>query len=102
MGLIKPNNYSKEEMQFSRIASALGHPARTRIIELFQEELLVTQSSLISHLNLNKASVHRHINCLRKANLLLNRYQIHYDELYLNQDTLEQFQNHLQKLSNSL
>ncbi len=102
MGLIKPNNYSEEELKFSRIASALSHPARTRIIELFQEELLVTQTSLVSHLNLNKASVHRHINCLRRADLLLNKYRIHYDKLHLNKVTLEQFQKHLQKLSNAL
>ncbi len=100
MGLIKPNNYSKEEVKFSRIANALGHPARIRIIKLFQEEILVTQSSLVSHLNLNKASVHRHINCLRRADLLLNKYRIHYDKLLLNEDTLNQFQNRLQKLTN--
>lgn len=99
MGLIKPNNYSKEELKFSKIANALGHPARTRIIELIQEELLVTQTSLVSHLNLNKASIHRHINCLRRANLLLNKYKIHYDMLYLNEETLKQFEKRLQKLS---
>lgn len=99
MGLIKPNNYSKEELKFSKIANALAHPARTRIIELFQEEMLVTQASLVSYLNLNKASVHRHINCLRRANLLLNKYRIHYDMLYLNEETLKQFEKRIQKLS---
>lgn len=99
MGLIKPNNYSKEELKFSRIASALAHPARTRIIELFQEEILITQTSLISHLNLNKASVHQHINCLRRAGLLLNEYRTHYDKLHLNEKTLNQFQRRLEKLA---
>ncbi len=100
MGLIKPNNYNKEELKFSRIANALSHPARTRIIELIHEEMVVTQTSLVSHLNLNKASVHRHINCLRRANLLLNKYRIHYDILHLNEETLIQFEKQLQKLSN--
>lgn len=99
MGLIKPNNYSKEEVKFSRIANALAHPARTRIIELIQEEILVTQTSLVSHLNLNKASVHKHINCLRRADLLLNKYRIHYDVLYLNSEPLKQFEKRLQNLS---
>lgn len=101
MGLIKPNNYSKEEVKFSRIANALAHPARTRIIELIQEEMLVTQTSLVSHLNLNKASVHKHINCLRRADLLLNKYRIHYDILHLNPEPLKQFEERLQKLSKS-
>lgn len=100
MGLIKPNNYNKEELKFSRIANALSHPARTRIIELIHEEMVVTQTSLVSHLNLNKASIHRHINCLRRANLLLNKYRIHYDILHLNEETLIQFEKQLQKLSN--
>lgn len=100
MGLIKPNNYNKEELKFSLIANALSHPARTRIIELIHEEIVVTQTSLISHLNLNKASVHRHINCLRRANLLLSKYRIHYDILHLNEETLIQFEKQLQKLSN--
>lgn len=102
MGLIKPNNYNKEELKFSRIADALSHPARTRIIELIQEENIVTQTSLISHLNLNKTSVNRHINNLRRANLLLNEYRIHFDILYLNTETLIQFEKRLQELSNPL
>ncbi|MNJ83024.1 Helix-turn-helix domain protein [compost metagenome] len=101
MGLIKPNNYNKEEITFARIADALSHPARTRIIELIQEENIVTQTSLVSHLNLNRTSVNRHINNLRRANLLLNKYRIHYEILHLNEETFLQFEKRLQKLSNS-
>lgn len=102
MGLIKPNNYNREELKFSRIADALSHPARTRIIELIQEENTVTQTSLVSHLNLNRTSVNRHINNLRRANLLLNEYRIHFDILYLNKETLIQFEKRLHELSKSL
>lgn len=102
MGLIKPNNYNKEEIKFAQIADALSHPARTRIIGLIQEEIVVTQASLVSYLNMNKASVNRHLNCLRRANLLLSQYQTHYDILHLNEETLKQFEKGLQKLSNTL
>lgn len=102
MGLIKPNNYNKEEMKFSRIANALSHPARARIIELIQEENTVTQTSLISHLNLNRTSINRHINSLKRANLLLNEYRTHFDILHLNKETLAQFEKRLQKLSRVL
>lgn len=102
MGLIKPNNYNREEIKFSRIANALSHPARTRIIKLIQEENIVTQTSLVSELNLNKTSVNRHINNLRLANLLLNEYRIHFDILHLNKDTLSQFEKSLQELSKVL
>ncbi len=101
MGLIKPNNYNKEEITFARIADALSHPARTRIIELIQEENIVTQTSLVSHLNLNRTSVNRHINNLRRANLLLNKYRIHYEILHLNEETFLQFEKRLQELSSS-
>lgn len=100
MGLIKPNNYDQEELKFARIANALSHPARTRIIRFIREEMIVTQASLIMQLNLNKTSVNRHINCLRRANLLLNEYQIHYEILHVNEETLRLFEKRIQKLSN--
>jgi len=99
MGLIKPNNYDLNEMKFSLIANALSHPARKRIIEILLEERYVRNIDLIHYLNLSKASVTRHLTCMKRAELLECKYHIHFDELMLIPETLAYFQFHLQKLS---
>ena len=98
MGLIKPNNYDKTEVKFSCIASALSHPARRRIIVLIQDGEFITQHTLISYLNLNKASVNRHVYYLKKANLLFGVYHVHFEQLKVNEETLEEYENEIKSL----
>ena len=99
MGLIKPNNYDPNEVKFSLIASALSHPARNRVIEILQEERFVRNIDLIHYLNLSKASITRHISCMKRAKLIECKYYIHFDELRLVPETLEYFKFNLENLS---
>ncbi len=91
MGLIKPNNYHFEEMKFSSIAKALGHPARNRIIELLLENGYIRNIDLSSYLNLSQSTVTEHLNFLRKAELIRTQYHVHYDVLSIEFETLDYF-----------
>ena len=62
MGIIKPNNYSKNELNFAKIAGALSHPVRNRIIELLLTEEVVTQNKL-----LNYPDTSHNVNSLRRS-----------------------------------
>lgn len=101
MGLIKPNDYTFKEVHFADIANAFSHPARNRIVEMLQNGEQLKQVQLPEILRLSKASVCRHLNSLRKAELLDNEYFIHYELLRLNMKTVEKFQNQFKKLVES-
>jgi DNA-binding transcriptional ArsR family regulator len=77
MGLTKPNDYTTEQVVFSAIGKALGHPARQRIMMILQEERVVRITDLTKALNLNIASIHRHLIILREAQLITSDYRIH-------------------------
>lgn len=102
MGLIKPNHYDKTEVKFSCIASALSHPARRRILELIQDGEFITQKSLIHLLNLGQTSVKRHVASLKRAKLVIGKYDVHYEMLQLNEETLEEFENAIKLLRKKL
>ncbi|MFY7991467.1 MAG: ArsR/SmtB family transcription factor [Fluviicola sp.] len=77
MGLTKPNDYTTEQLVFSDIGKALGHPARQRIMMILREEGWVRVTDLTKVLNLNITSVHRHLIILKKAKLITSEYRIH-------------------------
>ena len=91
MGLIKDNNYTTKELFFAQIANALSHRARKKILELAQHEILVKQTQLPEILSLNKTSIHRHIQSLRKADLIEEYYFVHFSQIKLNTKTLDYF-----------
>lgn len=98
MGLIKPNNYDHTEVYFSRIANALSHPARRRVIQLIQDGEFVTQTTLTRFLNLSQTAVNRHVSILKRAELIACDYAVHYDLLRLNEKTLEEFEEEVRLL----
>lgn len=91
MGLIKPNNYSDKELEFSRIGRAIAHPARNRIIELLLEYHFVRNIDLAAYLNLSQAMVTKHIDTLKDAKIVTCIYHVHYDQLTLNEDMLNYY-----------
>ena len=100
MGLTKENNYNEDELKFSAIAGAFGHPARRRIIDLVLSYNFVRNIDLPNYLNLHQSTVTQHINCLKKSGLIKCNYHIHFDILYLDKETLDYFQERLQRMSN--
>lgn len=100
MGLIKPNNYNQDETKFARIANALSHPARKRIIEIIKTTETIRSTDLTEKLNLNRASVNRHLSSLKQANLIEAIYNIHFENFILKTETFEYFEERLQQLKN--
>lgn len=85
MGLIKPNNYSLEEMNLFHFTSAISHPARQRIIMHIQSEIKITQNDLVKKLNLSQSTINKHLQFLQKACLLDNEYFLHFESLKINE-----------------
>ncbi|MNU69494.1 Transcriptional repressor SdpR [compost metagenome] len=97
MGLIKPNNYSKNEMKFDAVSKAVSHPARSRIIDLLINYTFVRNIDLSEYLNLSPAMVTKHLDYLKRAEVIYCEYQIHYDILRLNQETLDYYFTEVEK-----
>lgn len=84
MGIIKPNNYTSEEINISRIMKAIGHPARKKIIDQLKSHYLTTNTELCHILNLAPSTVKEHLDMLKEVNLISETYRTHYNELILN------------------
>ena len=98
MGLIKANNYNREEWQISMIAKAMAHPARKRIVELVLKHECLTNADLPILLNLHHATVTRHLHVLYSANILRPIYHIHFNEIVVVPETLMVLKNYLKEL----
>lgn len=70
MGASKTNQYSIHEIKSAKIARALAHPARIRILTLLKQESLVRNTDLVKDLQLVKSSVNSHLNKLMDADLI--------------------------------
>jgi len=97
MGLTKPNNYSDDELKFTAISKSIGHPARERIIELLIDGQFVRNVDLPVYLNLSQSMVTKHLDSLRRVELVGTIYEVHYDILYLKEETLEYYNQKLQE-----
>ena len=91
MGLTKPNGYTNDELDFSRIGRAIAHPARNRIIELLLDCHFVRNTDLSNYLNLSQAMVTKHIDTLKDAKIVTCVYHVHYDQLVLNEEMLDYY-----------
>lgn len=101
MRLIKPISYLPEEIIFARIADALNHPIRKRVIELLQKKPFQTQRELLHYFDISTPSFHRHIKVLKQSGLLCGEYHVHFEALWVNEQTLIQFINETKKLLRS-
>ncbi len=92
MGLIKPNDYTNDQVNFSEIGKALAHPARQRILMILQEEQFVRPVDLTRVLNLNAATIHKHLHFLYRAQLITSDYRIHESLLKLDFQGLQRLE----------
>lgn len=102
MGLIKPNNYSKEELKFDIVGKAISNPARSRIIDLLLICNTVRNTDLSNYLNLSPAMVTKHLDYMKRAKVIEVEYEIHYDLLRLNFKTLEFYSEEVEKWKNRM
>jgi DNA-binding transcriptional ArsR family regulator len=98
MGATKTHQYSSAEINSAAIAKALAHPARIRIINLLKESSLIRNTDLIPILDLSKTSVHAHLICMIKANIIEQHFFQNAYLLKLKEDTLISFSKRLEEL----
>lgn len=99
MGIIKDNNYSKEELQFAQIGRALSHPVRRKIIDQLQIQLITKNTDLSKMFNLSVPCIAEHLEKLMDAELIKATYVMHYHEIALNPDGFEVMREYLNSLN---
>lgn len=89
MGACKTNQYSEIEIKSAKIAKALSHPARIRILSLLNEETFVRNVDLVKDLQLVKSTISSHLHKLLEVDLIefefqSNSYRIHSKKIVFN------------------
>jgi hypothetical protein len=101
MRLIKPDNYLPQEIYISKIANALSHPFRRRIIEFIMNGEVSTRTEILCRSELSKVAVYEHVQILVNADLLRKVYHVHFEVLQLNFTALSEMRNYLDEICES-
>jgi len=102
MGIIKDNNYSEQELEIAKLFDAVSHPARKRILDLLQVNLVLRNTDLSSILNLTPTAVRNHLNKLKETRIIETYYDIHHHEIVLNPERLRLISDYLEKFYGSV
>ena len=94
MRLIKPDNYLPQEIYISKIAAALSHPFRRRIIEFIMTGEVCTRTEILSRSKLSKVAVYDHVQ-------ILIVYHVHFEVLQLNFTALSEMRGYLDEICES-
>jgi DNA-binding transcriptional ArsR family regulator len=70
MGASKTHQYSAREIHTAKIANALGHPARIRIMNILKTQPFTRNVDLVDELELVQSTVHKHLRKLYAAGLI--------------------------------
>lgn len=98
MGLTKPNNYSNNELNIARMSDAIGHPIRTRMLELIIQNPMITQQDLLTKIPLSPSSALQHLSKLKSSELISSSYDVHFLRLELNKEKLEELNSFIRDL----
>ena len=101
MRLIKPDNYQPQEIYISKIAAALSHPFRRRIIEFIMTGEVCTRTEILSRSKLSKVAVYDHVQILINADLIRKVYHVHFEVLQLNFTALSEMRGYLDEICES-
>lgn len=96
MGVSKTTQYTKEVLEISKIANALAHPARIKIVETLKHDSGKRNIDFQLLLGLSQTSVHVHLTKLKEAKIVeFNQFrnQYHVELLEDNLDDLIHFLN---------
>lgn len=90
MGATKTLQYSNEFLKISKIADALGHPARLTIFKLLMDGEKIRQADLGKVLQLKRTSIQSHLRKMKDAQIielefLPTEYIIHLNQREVNQ-----------------
>lgn len=99
MGVSKTTQYTKEILEISKIANALAHPARIKIVETLKLNSGKRNIDFQTLLGLSQTSVHVHLYKLKDAKIVefkqfMNQYYVE-----LNENNLEDLVHFLKRLT---
>lgn len=99
MGVSKTTQYTKEVLEISKIANALAHPARIKIVETLKLNSGKRNIDFQTLLGLSQTSVHVHLYKLKDAKIVefkqfMNQYYVE-----LNENNLEDLVHFLRRLT---
>ena len=99
MGVSKTTQYTKEVLEISKIANALAHPARIKIVETLKLNSGKRNIDFQTLLGLSQTSVHVHLYKLKDAKIVefkqfMNQYYVE-----LNENNLEDLVHFLKRLT---
>lgn len=70
MGATKKHFYPENQLLFSNLCKALGHPARISIVELLSKNEHLNCNDLNNSIQLSQASISRHCNVLHQCGII--------------------------------
>lgn len=74
MGATKTKIFTSDEKEIAAIGRAIAHPARIRIMNILKDKPYVRNCDLTYDLQLNKKTVHEHLNKLQNAKLIKSEF----------------------------
>lgn len=73
MTVAKNDLFSPKQVELSRFARSLSHPARIAIVSLLQEHESLNCNEIVSRLPLAQATVSQHLKALRESGLVAGK-----------------------------
>ena len=70
MGVTKTDNFSKTQNRTSRLAKAIGHPARVAILEFIIKQSSCICGDIVDELPLSQSTVSQHLKELKEVGLI--------------------------------
>lgn len=90
MPAFKTDHYPSATKSIANTAKALAHPARVRIVQLLRDYPGCRNIDLVKQLSLSKATVHDHLQFLRRADLVYFYHHQNSFSVYLNEQHFDQ------------
>jgi DNA-binding transcriptional ArsR family regulator len=70
MAAIKPEEFTREEIELADISKALSHPARIKILKILAEKNICICGDIVDLLPLAQATVSQHLKELKRVGLI--------------------------------
>ena len=99
MGASKTNQYSTNEIKSAKIAKALSHPARMRILSLLNQETILRNVDLVKDLQLVKSTINSHLYKLLDADLIELEFRANSYWIRSKKEGIQSFSNYVEGLN---
>lgn len=99
MGASKTSQYSYKEIYSAKVARALAHPARIRILNILKKETVVKNVDLVRDLQLVKSTINSHLYKLLDADLIEFEFHCNSYLIRSKKDSFQTISNYFEEIS---